>query len=191
MTPRPQRQRKSDRLMTPAASPAEIACDHAVAPFDRVAREMDRRWGVDRLPELVSPATAARYGAAMAHLNAMIDAADPARTAEAAQNCIRGMQAMDAEAQRLGHRPGPAEVLIHDEDGLRFGIVRDPGDHATLQADHPGLTLYSLREIGIMVRHYQSPAVEAAKAAFRGAEVVALRPARSKLAEELNDEIPF
>jgi hypothetical protein len=42
-----------------------------------MAFAMDKKWGVDRLVELVSPDMAERYGAAMAKLNAAIDARDP------------------------------------------------------------------------------------------------------------------
>ena len=74
MTKRPNklgRQKLEDRLISPsAASPNEVACDLALGSLDRVAREMDRKWGVDRLPDLVSPEMAAKYGSAMGKLNA-------------------------------------------------------------------------------------------------------------------------
>ena len=49
MTKKPIRQTKFDRLMNPGASEAELRCDYAVAPFDRVALDMERIWGIDRL----------------------------------------------------------------------------------------------------------------------------------------------
>ena len=68
---KPSRQKLEDRLTSPsAASPNEVACDLALGSLDRMAREMDRKWGVDRLPDLVSPEMAAKYGSAMGKLNA-------------------------------------------------------------------------------------------------------------------------
>ena len=49
-TKRPRRERKADRLMSPDATKAQIECDYAIAPMDRLALEMDRKWGIDRLP---------------------------------------------------------------------------------------------------------------------------------------------
>jgi hypothetical protein len=188
--PRPRREKKSDRLICPGATSSEIACDYAIAPFDRVALDMERRWGVDRLPELVTPALAAKYGAAMAYLNDCINQGDAEGCAAAAANCIKGLAAMDAEARSLGHKPAPAEVWLYELDGHRFGIIRETGDWTTLQESHPGLTLYSLREVAIALQSYKSalPKIEAIKAAFPGAEITAVR---SKLAEELDDLIPF
>jgi hypothetical protein len=101
-TKRPRRERKADRLMSPDATKAQIECDYAIAPMDRLALEMDRKWGIDRLPELVTPEMATRYGQAMAHMNECIRLGDPAKCVAAANNCIRGLHAMDAEATKLG-----------------------------------------------------------------------------------------
>ena len=46
---KPGRQKLEDRLISPsAASPNEVACDLALGGLDRMAREMDRKWGVDQ-----------------------------------------------------------------------------------------------------------------------------------------------
>lgn len=188
--PRPRREKKSDRLLSPGSTSSEIAVDYAIAPFDRAALDMERLWGVDRLPELVTPALAAKYGAAMAFLNDCINRGDATEAAAAAANCIKGLAAMDAEARSLGHKPAPADVWLYELDGHRFGIIRETGDWTTLQDSHPGLTLYSLREVALALQSYKSalPKIEAIKAAFPGAEITAVR---SKLAEELEDLIPF
>lgn len=190
MTARPHRQRKSDRLICPGSSAHEIECDYAIAPFDRAALDMERRWGVDRLPELVTPALAARFGAAMAFLNDRLNANDAEGVAAAAANCVKGLAAMDAEAISLGHRPIPADVWLYEMEGHRFGIVKDSHDWPTLQADHPGLTIYTLREVANALAVYRNEVVQAAKAAFPGAEAVAIRK-RTATEEFLEDEIPW
>ena len=40
---RPTRQRKADRQLHSGISAEEIRCDYALAPFDRLAAEMDRK----------------------------------------------------------------------------------------------------------------------------------------------------
>jgi hypothetical protein len=110
--------------------------------------------------------------------------------AAAAANCVKGLAAMDAEAIHLGHRPIPADVWLYEMEGHRFGIVKDGHDWPTLQADHPGLTIYTLREVANALAVYRNEVVQAAKAAFPGAEAVAIRQ-RTATEEFLEDEIPW
>ena len=179
MKPRPRRQNKSDRLITPDASADEIRCDHAVAPFDRLARTMDDRWGIDRLPELVSPETAERYGSAIAKLNAALSAGDAEETVKRAQVCMRGLKAMNDEAEAAGHKPNSGDWWECEVDGFTFAIVRDIGDWPHVKRDRPNLTIYSLREIGLIVKAAaQTPFVAATKEAFPGAEIARITPSR-------------
>lgn len=189
---KPVRQKKFDRLMHPNASAQELRCDYAVAPFDRVALDMERLWGIDRLPELVSPELAERYGRALAHLNDSMNAADPIATAAAAENCIKGLRALDAEARRLGHQPVTPEVWFVEYDGHRFGLIRDVSEWPPVAAAHPGVTLYTLREAAIALLAHKSalPTIDAVKAAFPGAEISAVRQ-RTETEEYLDDELPF
>lgn len=187
---RPRRQRMGDRLICPGATPDQVRCDFALGPFDRAAREMERLWGVDRLPELVSPETAAKYGSAMAKLNAAINSEDADMVAARATVCIKGLAVMDAEARALGHKPAPAEVWLYEHEGHRFGVIRETGDWTTLQDSLPGVTLYSMREIAIAMAAYKSalPTIAAVKAAFPGTQIARVR---SDLERELDDELPF
>lgn len=189
MASRPRRQRKGDRLLNPgtAPSPEAIRCDYAVAPMDRFATEMDRKWGVDRLPELVSPATAEKYGGAIAKLNAAIEKADPEETKFRAEVCIRGLHAMDAEATAAGH--APPNYHEANIDGFHFAIIPEPGDELAIQKERPGLRLYTMREIGLLLKSIEeSETMQAAMKAFPNAELVAFRPHRAPLGE---DHIPF
>lgn len=182
---------KFDRLLAPAATAAELRCDYAVAPYDAACRDAERVWGIDRLQELVTPELAARYGAAMAHLNECINEGDAAKVAAAAANCVKGLAAMDAEARKLGHAPAPADVLQFVHEGTRYGIMRRVEDWPPLAAAYPDLTLVSLIEVGNALALYrQGTALAAAHAAFPGAVVTASRPL-SALEKELGDEIPW
>lgn len=187
---RPRRERKGDRLLNPGASKAQIECDYGIAPMDRLANELDRKWGIDRLPELVTPELAARYGAAMAYLNECIDAQDPAKCAEAAGNCIRGLHAMDAEATKLGRKPASGKYLEYELDGWKFGILFDDAEWQTAQAERPDLKFFSLREAAIALRtKMDTGPIAEVKKHFPGAQVVEHR--KTPLEELLNDTIPF
>jgi hypothetical protein len=180
---RPHRQRKGDRLIVPGANAAEIACDYALAPFDRAAEEMERKWGIDRLPALVSPETARKYGSAMAKLNAAIAAEDPAETAARVAVCIRGMAAMDAEATSAGHRPTAPECWAVEWQGAVYAVVRSTHDWPAAKRDHPGALIVTLREL---------VAAHAARADLIP-PIANPAPVRQLTALEiaLDDEIPF
>lgn len=192
MTAKTYRKPKFDRLLNPGASATELRCDYAVAPFDRVALDMERLWGIDRLPELVGPVMAERFGRAMAHLNDCMNAEDAEATAAAAANCIKGLHAMDAEARRLGHVPVTPDVWFIEVDGKRVGLIRDVSEWPPVAAAHPGVTLYTMREVAIALEAHKNalPTIAAVKASFPGAQIAAVRQ-RSDTEEYLDDQIPF
>lgn len=190
-TKRPTRQRKADRLMHSGISPEEIACDYAVAPFDRVAYDMDRKWGVDMLVELVSPETAEKYGSAMAKLNAAIEAHDPKMTAARAAVCVRGMQAMDAEATAAGKQPASDDVWLLAFQGKQVGLLKNGRSWQRVKEKHPDLEVITENDAILALEFYRQSKLGEMQAMiqkdFPGAEVV-----RFKLKnEELEDEIPF
>lgn len=194
-TNRPRRQRKGDRLLAPGASAEQIKCDYAIAPLDRMAIEYDRKWGIDRLPEIVSPETAQRYGAAMAHLNECIEASDPATVQAAAENCMRGLQAMDAEATASKKPTATGEFWEYELTGhdgnppFKFAIMADPHEWQTSQASRPDLRFFTMREVAIALQaHANSPLIDAVKKNFPASEVVSIRPGRIPPG---GDPIPF
>lgn len=193
---RPRRERKGDRILNPGAAKAQIECDYGIAPMDRLANELDLKWGIDRLPELVTPEMAARYGAAIAHLNDCIREQDPAKCTAAANNCIRGLHAMDAEATRLGVKPASGEYLEYEIEGnageppFRFGILKDGCEWQAAKSARPDLEFYTLREVAIALREkINTPLIDEIKQQFPGAQVVEHR--RTPMEQLLNDEVPF
>jgi hypothetical protein len=191
---KPQHRQKFDRLLAPGATNAELRCDYAVTPFDRVARDMEAIWGIDRLPGLVGPEMAARFGAAMAHLNDCMNAHDFDKTTAAAANCIKGLHALDAEARRLGHKPASPEVWQFEVDGKLYGLMRDGADWPLIAAthSHSHLTLVSMLEVANALSAYRrtSPMLAAVTDAFPGAVVTASRKP-TPLESDLNDFLPF
>lgn len=177
-TMRPSRQKKSDRLISPGATSSEIQCDYAIAPFDRVATEYDRKWGVDRLPELVAPDLAAKYGAAMAYLNECINDGDADNVAAAATNCIRGMHAMDAAAIAAGHQPSDPTIWEYTYEGRTFGVIEDGREWPAAYAKRPGLTIFTMREVAVALSAPTKveQTLDAIKQHFPGAALEAIEP---------------
>ena len=186
---KPQRHNKGDRLMHSGAKPEAVACDFGLGPFDTAARAMERKWGINRLEGLVSPETAARFGSAIGKLNAAIDNNDPAETAVRAAVCIRGLAAMDKEAEAAGHQPIPPQAQEIKVDGKLCAVLWDDAAWPAYHALRPGVRTYTPLEVANALAAY-GQAVGAIKDAFAGATVSAVRTP-TPLEAELNDEIPF
>lgn len=187
----PTRRRKGDRMLHGGADAADVQCDYAIGPLDRLALDMDRKWGIDKLPELVSPQTAERYGTAIAQLNEALAAQDPKRAAHKAQVCMKGLHAMDAEAEAAGAPKADGRHWEYELGNFKFAIIEDDREWKTLQAKRPDLTIFTMREAALALKAYCEtvPLVEA-KTIWPGAEVKQLPP-MNKNPEDLNDPIPF
>ena len=155
----------------------------AMSPYNRAAYESEKKWGIGRLEELVSPDTAKRYGYAMADLNAAYETSDPDKVVACANNAIKGLAVMDAEATAAGHQPATGdfwEYELEAMDGkpaMRFAIMRDDYEWQTAKDKRPDLTFYTMREIANALRAYhEAPLVAAVKENFPGAEITKITP---------------
>lgn len=181
--------RRRDPLVHPGATSEEMALGNTLAPFDRAVRETEVRWGIDRLPEIVSPESAAKWGSAVGKLNAALDSGDVQEVMARVGVCLRGLAALDAEATAAGHKPIKAEAWEIEVDGVTCAILRDDAAWPAFAAERPGVRVYSLREVSNALAAYGGM-VAAVKEAFPGARVTAIRKP-TPLETELNDEVPF
>lgn len=179
-----------DRLLAPGATKDEIRCDYACAPYDRAALDMDRKWGVNRLAGLVAPATAEKFGRALAHLNDCLQREAPEEAAAAAHNAMRGLAAMDAEATAAGHQPANPAIWAVEFQGRTFAFIREAEQWPAAQAAMPGATIYTLQEAARALTGLAPDMVATIKAHFPGAQISAVRQ-RSPTEDALDDEIPW
>ena len=186
MAKRPTRQKKDDRILHKGATANEIKADLSLAPFDAAARAMDKRWGIDRLPEIVSTESAAKWGKAMAGLNGAIDANDPDKVKFWVEICLRGLAAMDAEAVSLGRPVSDPMIWEHEYEGQVYGIIEDGREWPTAYAKRPGIAIFSMREVAIALHEHRNGLVNAAKLAFPGAEVKHVRRPKADLEDDLD-----
>ncbi len=82
---RGKRQKKSDIILHGNQSKDAIMCDYALGPVDRMANQMDQKWGIDRLPELVSVELAQKYGRQVGLMNEAVADNDVERTQKKAE----------------------------------------------------------------------------------------------------------
>ena len=139
--------RRRDPLVHPGATSAEMAIGNAIAPFDRAVRETEIKWGIDRLPELVSPESAAKWGSAVGKLNAAIDSGDVQEVTARVGVCLRGLTALDTEARAAGHQPIAPDAWEVEVDGVTCAILRDDAAWPAFAELRPGVRVYSLREV--------------------------------------------
>lgn len=201
MTKRTPRKRYRQDPLAPASDPIPNAMEiwHALAPLDETARMMEQKWGIERLPCLVSEQTAAKFGAAREHLDALLGAndegaGDVGQIAAACANLRKGWLALDAEATAAGATAFDPIGWSMMVDGHPCVIVRDPAAAGHIQAQDRHRTVYTLEEIANIVGAFRRTkawaGVEEAKAAFPGA-AVSVGPPRSELGKAMDDEIPF
>lgn len=190
--PRPQiRQKKSDRITQGAGHSKEaIACDLATAPLSRMADDIDRKWGIDVLPELVSPEMAAKYGSAVAKLLEAIDAEKPDLVAARVGVCMRGLQAMDAEATQKGAQRASKDVWQVELNDQVFGIMKEGRSWQEVKKEMPDVKLYTMREVAVALSFYTDHALgimmEDVRDRFPQSDIVAVKTKGS-----LEGEIPF
>lgn len=187
MAKRPTRQKKDDRILHKSATANEIKADLSLAPFDAAVRAMDKRWGIDRLPELVSTESAAKWGTAMAGLNGAIDAHDPDKVKFWVEICLRGLTAMDAEAVSLGRPVSDPMIWEHEYEGQVYGIIEDGREWPAAYAKRPGIAIHTMREVALALHEHRNKLVNAVKLAFPGAEVKAVR----RVPQDLEDDFDF
>lgn len=175
MAKKPTRQRKEDRLIHPQSTAADIRCDIALGPLDTASSAMNKKWGIDRLPEIISVESCEKWGKAIAGLNDAIDAQDPDKVKFWVEVSLRGLALMDAEAVSLGRPVSDPDIWEYEYEGTTFGIIADGREWPAAYANRPGIAIHTMREVAIALHAQRNGIVNAAKLAFVGAEVTAIR----------------
>jgi hypothetical protein len=186
MAQRPTRQKKEDRLTNPRATAAQIRCDVCLGPFDQAVRAADKRWGVDRLPEIVSPDSALKWGKAMAGLNDAIQSEDPDKVKFWVEVCLRGLQAMDDEATKSGQPISDPQIWEYEYEGQQYGIIEDGRHWPAAYAKRPKLVIFTMREVAIALHAHRNGLVEAVKLAFPGAEISGIKDKGKNMEDDID-----
>ena len=160
---------------------------HALRPLDAVAVEMERRWGVDRLVELVAPETAAKFGKVKAKLDSAIDENDPEQVAKWAAMMIKGWTALSSEAEAVGaSEVGKGLRIIRHDDGRAFGLAVDQATAtaAVRSGDYPNVSIWSLDEVVRVLASEEMRLANSVKDTFPGAVV-------ARVGKVPSDALPF
>ena len=186
--PRPRRSGKSDRMLYPQTSIDEVRCDMMLAPFDKAHIDMDNKWGIDRLVELVSVETAEKWGAAMAKLNDAIRSCNVEETKARVGVCVRGLAAMDVEATSKGYHPKKPEIWEAEYEGRVFAVIQDGRDW--VKTDTPqDRRVYSMHEVAVALNALDRGVFGDIKDAIPETKLAGLK--KSEPAPLYNDELTF
>ena len=161
------------------------AVTEALRPLDRIAVEMEGKWGVGRLVRLVTPDIAARFGSAKDKLNEAIRSNDGEAVANRAAILIRGWQALDKAATDAGCEALPLRTIAVQHNGRSYVIAWDGGDvHKAAKLSRTPENVVSVHELLVAYEALKSK-IDGIKQAFPGAEVV-----RARLSPD-GDALPF
>ncbi len=177
-------------VYTPATdpqAPPEYVIRATVDGLDRVAAEMERKWGFGRLRLLVGDDLRARFDAQRDKLDAAIASQRVRYVQVQADGMRRAWAALDAAAIQAGHAPLAPEVweCVLPESGEVVSIVRSEAEARRVGRE---CRVFTLAEIARLIEAL-GDTVRAVKRAFPGAEVTGIR--NKPIDWERGDDIPF
>jgi hypothetical protein len=152
----------------------EASAAAILAPLDRVAHEMEQKWGVGRLQTLVSPEWAERFHSATTKLNLAISAGDLVLLREKADVLMRGWQKLDQLATEGGHQPwASADVWeVESNKGRVYAIARTGIDEINAQR-RDGVRVITLAEVAMILDAWDEDGmVTELRAQFPGSQIV-------------------
>lgn len=145
---------------------------------------MEQKWGVDRLPRLVSEILQVKFDQQRNLLESAIKSNDAAQISKQSEGMRRAWVALDQAATADGHMPlGNAVWTEKHKTGDVIAVYRDDAQLVDIAA--AGGVSFTLEELVKLI----PTDVLVAKREFHGIKVVDVRDKGGD--DELNDEIPF
>ena len=162
------------------------------------ANEMNRRWGFNRLPHIVSLDQMERFKRqkqkwelACFECCTFPTPADFDRVKRQGEAMKRGYAALDAEAMALGRTPAPpGQWGFELKDGTPIILVRSRSEMGNVDRPH-GAQVWCLEEIGEIITKF--PELVLTKDQFPEAEVIKMTPSHEvrELVDDCLADIPF
>ena len=166
----------------------------STAVLDRVASDLERTWGVNRLEQLVPADLAARFAVAQEQCDMEIAAGDIEAAAQKAAALARGWKALDAAARAAGHQPNDlGAVWTASVEGQAFAVCLHTADVGATTDRYPGHTAVALQELLRVLMAREAAIYRKAKTIWPGAAITAARPASTKPPAnwKAGDDLPF
>ena len=174
------------------SNPKKEMIYHALERLDAVATSCENRWGSGRLPGLVDPDMAAKFGSAKAKLDACIMNDDVEGVIRRASVMVRAWQALDKAAAESGAEKVTSKCrIVTAAAGRSYAICKDEATaREVVRSKTAGdASVWSLQEVVRVLESDRHNLVSVTKDIFKDAEVGGIKKKEKKQA--LNDEIPF
>lgn len=165
-----------------------IAGSAAIDGMDAVAREMEERWGVDRLRLLVSTELREKFDRQRYLVNQAIWHGQLEDVQSQAERMVKAWKALDAAATTAGAKVmSPQMWEIGLPDGRVLAIVQTGAEAsaAARTAEGRSMVVWTMEEVAAMVVSLAS--VNAVKSAFPGATVTSVRRSIGDPLDRLED----
>lgn len=185
--------------MKPPPTKNEIATSmgDVIRTVDEHAREMNRRWGFNRLPHIVPIEWTERFksqkhkweAACFECCGSMLPD-DLERVRRHGEAMIRAYEKLEEIALASGKAPAPPGTWEFElTDGTPIVLVRDRAEMA--QAERKGAQVWCLEEIGEIIKRF--PELVLTKDAFPEAELLQLRTSAEvrELVDDCLEAIPW
>lgn len=174
----------------------KTAAQLAIEALDEVARAMELKWGVDRLPALVAaldPELAAKFWRQLGLLNAACETGVLSEQETQANRMRNAWVALDAAAEAAGGVPlDPRYLEARLPDGRLLVVCDDLKGQHRLSGDNRAAVVWSMEEIARVLWRFEM--VNDAKTVWPGAVVEQARvdPERVKprVDWKKGDELP-
>jgi hypothetical protein len=127
-------------------------CLAVITGVDDVVVAMERKWGIGRLPMLVSDETRLRFRQASQMWHAAIESYEPERVQQCGAMMRRAWAALDQEAGQAGHKPLAPEVWeARLPDGSILCLVRTAAEAHLVAADRRDVKVMALDEAARLI----------------------------------------
>lgn len=181
----------------PSSEDAQTLKAH-IDGVDHIARRMESKWGVGRLPLLVDAETRAKFYRQGERMNEALENAYAAKVMtrdmlDAAAKATGGMErawaALDTKATEAGAKiidPDVWETVL--SDGSLVAIVQTNADASKVLEDGRLKNVWTLEEVARAIEAFPD-VIRSVKETFPGATVEVVREKRAR--GKLDDPIPF
>ena len=161
----------------------------AITELDACVTGYEKRFGIDRLPELVSANTQVKYWRQVDKLDEAINSDDADMVIKYASGMQRAFKAMESEALERGHDELKGEWFeCQTKDGRVLIVASSFAESHKAARERPDALVYAIDEVATIICNNDAGRfVHAVKDVFPVATVESVR----KLKDKCDDEIPF
>ena len=156
-----------------------------VQKIDEVSKDYEARWGVERLPELVSHQTKNKWDTQWKKLQNAIDQKNLHDVATQTMGCIRAWDFLEKEAIKNGHKQKAPDYYEarHPDSGNVYRICTNNNNAS--QSFEKNVYVYTMEEVVRILE--SSHFINKTKKLFQGAKLTSIEKAEYNYEDDISD----